>query len=241
MTLILALPARNGVVLASDGQLTAGAVRSPAHKLFQLNPRCAWAAAGEVALIQRVAERLQGSSMDQPLGGLRDDLASIVKECVTRLLQTDFRTPFCHDNPEVLLSLHPGDFVFVEWSGGPRILHVASRGTAEWIEGRPFATGSGDLFAYALLRKYHGSELDVEQAKLLAVKVIEEAIEVGAYGLGPPIAVWSLGEGGLSRCDEDEMAGLADSAGLLRELEVRLLVERHYLAKLAQQQVEPVV
>jgi len=113
MTLILAVPTTNGIVLASDGQITSGEVRAPGEKLFRLNKHCAWAGAGELALVQRVAEAIGGISVDQPLNSLRDQLANAIKQCVTSLLQLDFRTPFFQGNPQALLSLHPGDFVFV--------------------------------------------------------------------------------------------------------------------------------
>lgn len=224
MTLILAVPTSEGIVLASDGQITSGEVRAPGEKLFRLNKRCAWAGAGEIALIQRVSEAIRGISVDQPLEGLRDQLANAVKQCVSTLLQLDFRTPFFQGNPQALLSLHPGDFVFAECRSKPVILHVTSYGTPEWIE-RPYATGSGALFAYALLQKYQGVGLSNDQVSVLAAKVIEEAIEVGAYGLGPPIHVWHITAEGISVLDEARLAALADAAKTLRDSEVRLLVE----------------
>src|ERR1043166_6767109 len=197
MTLILAIPTSDGIVLASDGQVTHGDVRAVGEKLFPLSRHCAWGGAGEVALIQRVKESIAATSVDQPLSLLRDQLANAIKQCVTSLLQLDFRTQFFQGNPQALLSLHPGDFVFAECRPGPTILHVTSYGTPEWIE-RPFAIGNGATFAYALLQKYHRTSLGIEQASLVALKVIEEAIQVGAYGLGPPIFIWQITTSGIS-------------------------------------------
>lgn len=220
MTLILAIPASDGIILASDGQVTTGAVRQHGRKILKLNEHCVWGGSGEVALIQRVQEGI--GTANQPLEQLRDHLANAIKQCVTGLLNLDFRTPFCQGNPEALLSLHPGDFVFAEHRSEARILHITSYGTPEWID-RPFATGTGAVFAYALLAKYQGVSLNVQQASLLAFKVVEEAIEVGAYGLGPPIEIWRLSPTGVERLDEARIAGLADAARQLREAEVRLL------------------
>jgi len=190
MTLILAIPCTDGILVASDGQVTAGMVRSSGQKIFKLNDNCLWGASGEIALIQRVRERLQGVN-NAPLSQLRDQIAQIVQECITELLRLDFRTQFCQKDPNSLLQLHPGDFVFIEGSPQPRILHVIANGTPEWITDRAFATGSGDLFAYALLQKYQGRPIELEKGAVLAYKVIEEAIAVGAYGLGPPIDLWA--------------------------------------------------
>lgn len=223
MTLILAVPAQGGVVLASDAQVTSGEVRSRGEKLFRLTSHCAWGASGEVALIQRVREAIEAVSTNQPLEQLRDQLANAIKQCVDALLRLDFRTQFFTNNPDALLSLHPGDFVFAECRSKPLVLHVTSYGTPEWTQG-PFATGSGEPFAYALIEKYEGSTLSLEQAGVLACKVIEEAIEVGAYGLGPPIHVWHVTPDGIDRLDDARVAALADAARMLREEEVRLLV-----------------
>ncbi len=224
MTLILAVPTTEGVVLASDGQVTFGEVRASGRKLYRLNEHCAWGAAGEVALIQRVQEAIGALSIDQPLEQLRDHLASAIKGCVIALLQLDFRTQFFQGNPEALLSLHPGDFVFVECRHQPRILHITSYGTPEWID-RPFATGSGAKFAYALLQKYHGRDLTLQQGSLLAFKVIEEAIEVGAYGLGPPIEIWHVVKNGVTQLSEEKIAAIKDAVGQMRDAEVALLWE----------------
>lgn len=224
MTLVLAIPSEAGIVFASDGQLTSGEVRASGQKLYRLNDHCAWSASGELALIQRVLELVGTLPVDQPLDQLRDRLAETIKQSVMSLLQLDFRTQFFQGNPQALLSLHPGDFVFVEYRQKPRILHITSYGTPEWID-RPFATGNGANFAYALLQKYHERELDIEQASLLALKVIEEAIEVGAYGLGPPIALWHVTEKAVWPLEDAKIAALQDAARQLRESEISLLLE----------------
>ncbi|MCL0102626.1 hypothetical protein M1N93_01535 [Dehalococcoidia bacterium] len=225
MTLILVIPAADGMVMASDGQVTSGMVRWPAKKIKQLNPCCLWSASGELALIQRVEEGIAASPREQPLQNLRDHLAGIVKQSVTTLLELDFRTPFCQGNSGSLLQLHPGDFIFAEHSNSSSILHITANGTPEWID-KPFATGSGDLFAYALLQRYQGMTHDISGASLLAYKVIEEAIEVGAYGLGPPIDVWQITQQGIKNLPDAEIAALEDASRTLREAEIQLLMQR---------------
>lgn len=225
MTLILVFPALDGIVFASDSQITAGMVRSTGQKIKKLNDRCLWAASGELALIQRVEERLSELS-DAPLRQLRDQICSVVNQCLSQSLNLDFRTPFFKNDPDALLRLHPADFVFAEANSGVSILHVLVNGTAEWIQDRPFASGSGDLFAYALLQKYQGLSLDIEKASLLAYKVIEEAIEVGAYGLGPPIDVWQISQNGVIQLDDARKAALEDACRALWEAEINLLNRR---------------
>lgn len=223
MTLILVIPAKDGIVMASDGQVTAGEVRWPNRKINKLNDFCLWSASGELALIQRVKEGIDSQPHQQSLQILRDRLAELVRQSVTMLLQLDFRTPFFQGNHEALLRLHPGDFVFAEYRSSPYILHITSYGTPEWIN-VPFASGSGAPFAYALLQKYQGMSLEVSQASLLAFKVLEEAIEVGAYGLGPPIDVWQITQQGIKNLPENEIAALKDTSCVLREAEIQLFL-----------------
>jgi proteasome beta subunit len=227
MTLIVALPTNDGVILASDGQLTRGLVRSSASKIYQLNDSCVWAASGELALIQRVQESL-GTSFNPhvTLQDCRPHIVNAIKESMTALLQEDFRTQFFSNQPDMLLQLHQGDFVFVEQvkASPARVLHITTTGTSEWVYDA-FASGSGDLFAYTLLRKYDLAKVNLDLAKVLAVKVIQEAIDVGSYGLGPPIAVYQITAQGFDQIGDTELAGLSDSARLIRENECAIFYD----------------
>lgn len=225
MTLIAAIPAKDGIVFGSDGQLTTGVVRATGNKIQRLNDNALWAASGELALIQRVGERIEGFPQKaQPLAAVRDNLAGFVKDAVQSLLSLDFRTQFFSRDPQALLELHPGDFLFAEYRDKPRILHVLANGTSEWIDGRFAVSGSGDMFAHALLTKYSGTPLTCERAKLLAFKVIEEAIQVGAYGLGPPIDIWQVDAKGSKQATAEELYALEDAANGLRQREVEMLL-----------------
>jgi 20S proteasome alpha/beta subunit len=227
MTLILAIPAIDGVVIGSDGQVTYGQVRWSEKKIKKLNDGCVWSAAGELALLQRVDEFIrQIPNINQPLSNLRDILSDVVKQAVTIILQKDFRTQFIQPpNPELLLSLHPGDFMFVEWRESPKILHLLPNATSEWIN-KPFACGSGGPFAYALLQKYQGCKYDLQKATLLAYKVLEESIETGSWGLGYPIDIWNINKDGVKVLSDEEIAALQDASRGLREAEINLFLGR---------------
>jgi hypothetical protein len=58
---------------------------------------------------------------------------------------------------------------------------------------------------------------------------MEEAIAVDAYGLGPPIDVWQIFEGGLKNLSEAEKTALAEAANCLREAEIGLLLNKEIL------------
>lgn len=216
MTIILAIPAKDGLVLASDGQITSGDIRTTGKKIKKLNDKCLWSASGESALIQRVEEAMSGVPNKQaPLKELRDKLASTILQCSGTFYKLVSR-PIS------------GDFVFVEHVDSPRILHITYDGTPEWID-RCFASGMGAKFGYPLLLKYQSlipNEVDVERASLLAFKIIEETIEVGAYGLGPPIDIWEITAQGIENLDDKKISGLEDTSSLLRKAEIKLFLEQ---------------
>ena len=216
MTIILAIPTKDGLVIASDGQITSGIVRTSGKKIKKLNDHCLWSASGELALIQRVEENLAGfSTVAQPLTTLRDNLSAKTRECVLTFLNLVGGRPIT------------GDFVFVEYSNKPSILHVTLDGTPEWIVDRPFVSGIGDVFTYALLRKYQDlfpDKIDLQKGSLLAFKVIEEVIDVVSVGVGPPIDIWQLTANEIKNLDEAEITALEDASHGLREAELKLFL-----------------
>jgi len=211
------------MVFGSDSQVTTGPVRTKGTKIRQLNDLALWGASGEVALIQRVAEKIEDcEERDHPLAILRDILAGHVKESMEALIDIDFRTQFAKD-PDSMLQLHPGDFLFVEYRmDSCHTLHVTTPGVAEWVDGRA-CTGNGAVFAHALLSKYADITMTRDKAKLLVYKVIEEAIEVGSWGVGPPIHIWDVSADGVHQASPEEIDELGRDAARLRIQEVELI------------------
>lgn len=73
-----------------------------------------------------------------------------------------------------------------------KIWRIGADGSDEFLEEVGYGCiGSGDVFAYTLLKNYKVKELDAEKGKLIVYRVIKEAIKVGAYGLGEPIDIWT--------------------------------------------------
>lgn len=219
MTIILSFPVKDGLLIASDGQITSGIVRTTGKKIKKLNNHCLWSASGELALIQRVDEGLATlSTANQPLAILRDNLSAKIRECVLAFLNLVGGRPIT------------GDFVFVEYSDKSRILHVTLDGTPEWIVDRPFVSGIGDVFAYALLRKYQGlfpNKIDLQKGSLLAFKVIAEVIDVVSVGVGPPIDIWQLTAKEIKNLSEVEITALEDVSRGLRGAELKLFLSNN--------------
>jgi proteasome beta subunit len=62
----------------------------------------------------------------------------------------------------------------------------------------------------------------------LAYKVLEETIEVGAYGIGGPIDLWQISAAGMKNLNAAELKTLAGKAQRLRKLEIALLLDEKY-------------
>ena len=88
-------------------------------------------------------------------------------------------------------------------------------------------SGSGDVFAHTLLKNYSVKDLDVEKGKIVAYRVIKEAIEIGAYGLGEPIDIWTITEKGCKRLTKEELMALDDAYNSWKEIE-REIFEKVY-------------
>lgn len=218
MTIILAIPTKDGLVMASDGQITSGLIRTTGKKIKKLSKKCLWSASGEMSLFQHVEEGISElPNKEQSLRKLRDDLSKVIRTRVLSFLELVGKRPIT------------GDFLFVEYVPTPRILHIMLDGTPEWIEDRPFVSGIGIQFASALLRKYQDlipNRIDVQKGVLLAFKVIDEVIDAIAYGIGPPIDIWQIEKEEIKNLDEQEISILEDLSRGLREAEIEMFLKK---------------
>jgi 20S proteasome alpha/beta subunit len=214
MTLVLAIRCSEGVVLASDGQATTDAAgqptRQPVQKLFELGGRIAWGAAGSVGLQQALGERLAASS-DRLLAvpDPRDALVEIVIPIQQRALQDFVPHPGAH--PPDLACV----FCWLDSGRRARIFSVPRTGSDHQLHDAHAAIGTGDIFAdFAMVSIAHlgTPDLTLEQAKMVALKAIRDAIDVAAVYLGPPIQMTVVTAVGVREVPRGEIeGGLNDS------------------------------
>jgi 20S proteasome alpha/beta subunit len=213
MTLVLAIRCREGVVLASDGQATSDAAgqptRQPVQKLFDLGGRIAWGAAGSVGLQQALTEAL---GADRRVLGERDPRAALV-DAVIPIQQRALRDFVPHPGAQ------PPDlacvFCWLGPDGAPRIFSVPRTGSDHQLHDGHAAVGTGDIFAdFAMVSVAHlgTPDLSLEQAKMVALKAIADAIDVAAVYLGPPIQMTAVTAAGVRPVPRAEIeGGLSDS------------------------------
>jgi proteasome beta subunit len=214
MTLVLAVRCREGAVLASDSQATSDAAgqptRQPVRKLFAIGGRIAWGAAGSVGLQQRLCEALTAAE-DRVL--VAADPRDALVETVIGVQQRALRDYVAHPGtrPPDLACI----FCWYDAGGGARIFSIPRTGSDHQLHDAHAAVGTGDIFAdFAMASVAHlgTPELSVEQAKMVALKTLADAIDVAAVYLGPPIQMAVVTAAGARAVPAREIeGGLADS------------------------------
>ena len=214
MTLIVALRCRDGVILGSDSKETRGA---PGRRLARPTPKVyevrlgflfAWAGAQDVA--QGFALRLARADGILPADDrleIKTRLHAIVKE-----LRVDPSIEGRSDHVEFLVAW---------WSrpeGKPVALHLLSGGAGEWVVtwafgGTPLGVDCAS-FAAGTMRYIDLAELALEQAKIVALKVLRDTIETNVEGIGGPVQMGSVRESGVDLVKEADRRGLNDTLDL---------------------------
>ncbi|MCI0531069.1 MAG: hypothetical protein L0Y74_03855 [candidate division Zixibacteria bacterium] len=214
MTLILVIPSQNGTVVASDGQVSLGQTKTTSKKISKFNDSCVWGAAGDLALIQAVENGIsQITSKDKPLAEIRNDLCAVFPKCLSKM----------PSSPQP----YSCEFIFAEYRKSSRILAINANGISVMLENVPFAIGSGELFAFALLQKYQNlipDKIDNNLACVLSYRIIAETIQVVSGGVGPPIDVWEIPSA--KNYTNQELQGLEDTYKALQTEELEMFLTK---------------
>ncbi len=228
MTLIVIFPTQDGIIVGSDTQLTQGNTRTQANKIYEFGDGCLWAGAGDVHVIQRVEEELY-SLQKKPLKNIRDVVGKRIKKCIEQCISLDIRSNLI-DHPDQVLSLFPVEFLFAEHiSAAEQTIYLYFHSGQSSVVARPFAIGSGAIFAFALLQKYEEvyDLFDTRAAAVLTYKILGEAIKVGAYGLGLPIDIWVIDSCGSRRIEGTELESVINASLDLKTQEIKLLIPNY--------------
>lgn len=223
MTLVIALNCKDGMVMASDGQATVtsagGPVRTPIQKIFKINNHVLFGASGSVGTIQRSLSIIRGLSSKlerewdyELMEGVRRTLFSVYKN------EIDRHRAFYKGTPQEDICNAPiADVLLCSLTKKQKMLwHIAPDCSDELLRDIGYAcTGVGDVFAYTLLKNFNVRDNDVAEGKLIAYRVIKEAIEIGAYGLGEPIDIWVIQYKNekivITQLNQEEIMALGDS------------------------------
>lgn len=224
MTLIVAVRCRDGVILGSDSQETRGErgrrLARSTRKVYEPRPGflLAWAGAQDVA--QGFALRLGRAgdvSTDADRLHIKDRLHAILADV--------------REDPSVAGRSDNAEFLIAWWSAQenkPVALHLLSGGAAVWVSDWGFGGTSLGVerasFAVSTMRHIDPGALTLEQAKIVALKVLRDTIETGVEGIGGRVQMGAVRESGLEVIEEADMRGLQDTADLWEAQCIELLL-----------------
>lgn len=225
MTLIVGLACKDGVILASDSQATTfstgGPVRRTISKIKYLGDHKLWSASGSVGMIQKIEavfaslpKEILNASINEPQ--LRQNVLQNAHTLRAQELQRHRALYGQGRDMEAGIA----DLLIVEYQGNPRIWHINPDCADEFLEEFSYGTsGSGDIFAHTLLKNFKIKEFSIEQGALIAYRVLRDAIDIGAFGLGEPIDIWVINRDGIMQKQESEILALRDAYSTWMEAE----------------------
>ena len=239
MTLILALDCADGLLLASDGQATVSTggqpVKTETEKLNSSWSNVGWGASGVVPVIQLVEQSLskhfshattfEKKTRSQIRDAIWPKVAEVVREAITAQHLKDVP----NEPPPYT------DFLFVGHAvDGPFMMEIHKNLLyTDHIQTGYAAIGSGDIFPYyamAALKHYRVKQRPLLEVKLIACRILEDAINTAAFGLGEPIHMIEIekrdGQCGVARqLSRTDVRALQDSVTQWKELEGEALTE----------------
>lgn len=224
MTVVLALSCRDGIVLASDSQETSGATRTVQRKIWDVDGRVAWGAAGETALTERLV--VNSYALRVVLAEQRFQIADGILGVTTPLQRTglDGHVALPNTQPAMLAALFcwcEGDF--------RHIYQVTPTGAGSCFRPYRAAIGSGGPFADVALSSVahlQTHELDLERLKMVAFKAVQDVILTSSFGVAFPIQMCTVTPNeGVRHLTMEELNPIRDSVGLWMEEQRRILRE----------------
>jgi 20S proteasome alpha/beta subunit len=223
MTLILAIGCSEGAVLAADSassDLVHG-VKHSVTKLKQLGERSIiWGGAGDVGLLQKIEVEIE--DLEEGAGTLTSQCKFIRKHVADAHRDSrEFHVPFPSGDYQLPAR---ADVIFVFPYGQKAHILNIDTDCKDWLvtaeHGEFLALGSGAQLAQALFRLHLSGTRTLEEGKVIAYRILDDAIEIAAYGLGHPINVWAItANGEVHKLDDDKLDALKQSSELWRQRE----------------------
>lgn len=233
MTLILALSCKDGVVMASDGQMTTGLIRETVQKIKQIDrAEVLWGASGSVGYIQKIESIMLGLPIEAQTEGL-EAICPILKNRILELRQDTLNKHRKLYGTGRDREAQGADLILADFKESPQILHIDIDCDDERTEEFGLcASGIGHDFAHTLLKGYDIRKLSLPATTALAYRVLDRTIAVGAYGLGYPIDLWNIKKEKKSNktvvhhFDHTEVDGIADTVRIWQSSESDLFRQR---------------
>ncbi|MDT5011467.1 MAG: proteasome beta subunit [Mycobacterium sp.] len=228
MTVVLALRCADGLVLASDSQITdpVRGLSYPAQKLHRLGDRAAWGGSGSRAVLydlKQIFDTEPDAVIEAP------DIGHALQQRVLPVLQHHY-AHFIEDVPGGKPGATPATYVMAAGYVGDRpfIVDIDPHGLIGHYEETGFqAIGSGAPMAqqaYALLAHFRMAERPVDYGVVAALRVLD-ALDASSPSVGGPMDICRITTDGAHHFEPAEIANLQSRVDRWVELEQRALDE----------------
>jgi proteasome beta subunit len=227
VTVVLSLLCSDGIVIASDSQITEGdrSVSYPAPKLHPLGERAAWGGSGARSVLLDLKQVFEGSAasiLEAP------EIGHALQEKVLPVLQHHYDN-YIVDVPGEDGAGGPSAYVLAAGytaDDAPFIVEINPHGMVSRYEEIGFhAIGSGAPMAQqagVLLAHFRMTERSVEHGIVAAIRVLE-ALELTSPSVGDPFSVARITPDGAEHLDEDAIQEAHERSLRWQELEQRAL------------------
>jgi proteasome beta subunit len=228
MTVVLALRCADGVVIASDSQITdpVRGLSYPAQKLHPLGEHAAWGGSGSRAVLYDL-EKVFGDEADAIVEA--PDVGRALQERVLPVLEHHYKT-FISEVPGGKPGATPSTYVLAAGytNGQPFLIDIDPHGLIGHHEETGFqAVGSGAPMAqqaHALLAHFQMAEHGVDYGVVAALRVLD-ALDASSPSVGGPMDICRITPESAEHLDEDAIAEVRRRVQRWVELERRALDE----------------
>ncbi|CAN5443628.1 hypothetical protein BH11ACT7_BH11ACT7_08760 [soil metagenome] len=226
MTVVLAIKCVNGIVLASDSQITdpARGLTYPAQKLHRLGTHAAWGGSGSRAVLYDVEQTFDSES-DAVVEA--KNIGHAIQARVLPIYRHHYDT-FIDEVPGQDKAGTPATYVLAAGYAGdvPFIIDVDPNGLIGHHEETGFqAIGSGAPLAqqaHALLAHFRMNERDLDYGVVAALRVLD-ALDASSPSVGGPMDICRLTAEGAHHLDPDEVEDVRGQVNRWIELEHQAL------------------
>ena len=229
MTVVLALRCDDGLVMASDSQITdpGRGLSYPAQKLHMMGKHAAWGGSGSRAVLYDL-EQIFNAEPDAILEA--DDIGRALQQRTLPVLKHHYEN-FIEDVPASKTGgATPSTYVLAAGFAGDRpfIVDIDPHGLIGHYEETGFqAVGSGAPMAqqaYALLANFRMTERGVDYGLIAALRVLD-ALDVSSPSVGGPMDLCRITADGAHHLDPEAVDGIRERVGRWLKLEERALDE----------------
>jgi proteasome beta subunit len=228
LTVVLALRCVDGLVMASDSQITdpVRGVSYPAQKLHGLGKHAAWGGSGSRAVLYEL-EQIFDAEADAIVES--PDVGHGLQQRVLPVLEHHYGN-FIADVPGGKPGATPSTYVLAAGfaDGNPFIIDIDPHGLIGHHEETGFqAVGSGSPMAqqaHALLTHFQMTQRSVDYGVVAALRVLD-ALDASSPSVGGPMDICRITPDAAQHLDEDGIAHVRELVARWIELEQRALDE----------------